>query len=230
VQAHEGLAQLGSLVGKTANEPCAVNDYLGELIDAACAGRFLAADGGVTVVPTSHPTVETVVAFTGHAVIATALSSDVVVAQQPDGFGGAVAPRFLLWLAGERGSVGSHDVLLAAKGLGEPVLPSRDDLEDHPRVQHARTLRRDVRVYADERGLVTRGIGIGGHIEVSVEVVPERRNQGIGRQLVRSALGLVAEGQTVVAEIAPGNAQSLRSFLAAGFTPIGSAVHVRPRR
>lgn len=207
-----------------------MSDHLGELIDAACAGRFPAANGGVTVVSPSHPTLETVVAFTGHAVIATALSSDVVGAQQPDGFGGAVTPRFLLWLAGEGGEVGSHDVLLAAKGLGEPVLPARDDLLDHPRVEHARTLRRGVRVYGDDRGLVTRGIGIGGHIEVSVEVAPERRNQGIGRQLVRSALGLVAEGQIVVAEVAPGNAQSLRAFLAAGFTPIGSAVHVRPRR
>jgi ribosomal protein S18 acetylase RimI-like enzyme len=207
-----------------------VKDHLGELIDAVCAGRFVAVDGGVTVVPPSHPAVETVVAFTGHAVIATALSSDVVAAQRPDGFGGAVAPRFLLWLAGERGEVGSHDVLLAAKGLGEPALPARDDLQDHPRVEHARTLRRDVRVFGDDRGLVTRGIGIGGHIEVSVEVAPERRNQGVGRQLVLSALGLIAVGQTVVAEVPPGNAQSLRAFLAAGFTPIGSAVHVRPRR
>lgn len=205
-----------------------VKDNLGAVIDAACAGRFLDADGGVTTLLPSHPTVETVVSFTGHAVIATSLAPDAVAAQPPDGFGGAVAPRFLLWLAGESGEVGSHDVLLVAMGLGDPVLPLRDDLDDHPRVRHARTLRRGVRVHGDDRGLVTVGIGIGGLVEVSVEVAPKRRNRGVGRQLVRSALGLVTDGQTVVAEVAPGNAQSLRAFLAAGFTPFGSAVHVRP--
>lgn len=182
------------------------------------------------MVPPDRTGVETVVALTGHAVIATAIDSRLIAEHGPDGFGGAVAPRFLLWLAGEGGEIGSHDVLLVAKGIGGPTLPARDDLEMHPRVKHARTLRGDVRVYGDERGLVTRGIGIGGHVEVSVEVTPDKRNQGIGRQLVRCALSLVEPGQTVVAEVAPGNAQSLRAFLVAGFTPIGSAVHVLPRR
>lgn len=207
-----------------------MNDQLGDLIESACAGRFPAVDGGVTVVAPSRPGLETVVAFTGHAVVATGIAPELIAARGADGFGGAVAPGFLLWLAGESGEVGSHDVLLVAKGLGEPTLPLRDDLEDHPRVEHAQTLRGDVRVYGDEQGIVTRGIGIGGLVEVSVEVAPAIRNRGIGRELVRCALGLVDAGQTVVAEVAPGNAQSLRAFLAAGFTPIGSAVHVRPRR
>lgn len=112
--------------------PC-VDDSLSSLIHAAAAGRFPPADGGVTVVAPSHPTVETVVAFTGHAVIATWLSSEAVAAQRPDGFGGAVRPKFLLWLAGEGGDVGSHDVLLVARGLGEPALPACDDLDGHPR-------------------------------------------------------------------------------------------------
>ena len=108
------------------------------------------------------------------------------------------------------------------------MLPLRTDLDEHPRVRHARSLRREVVVYGDERGLVTVGVGLGGLTEVSLEVVAERRNAGLGRSLLIDALGRVPRGDLVMAEVAPGNAQSLRAFLAAGFKPLGSAVHVVP--
>ena len=45
-----------------------------------------------------------------------------------------------------------------------------------------------------------------------------------GRALLHDALGLVAAGEPVLAAVAPGNAASLRAFLACGFVPIGSEV------
>lgn len=203
---------------------------LGALIEQAHGGRFPPADGSVTVLPPVRAPAATVMAFTGHAVIATAKREDEVLAQRPDGFGGAVAPEFLLWLAGPGGVVGSHDVVLVASGRGGGTLLARDDQDDHPRVRHARSLREAVVVYGDDRGIVTIGLGLGGLHELNVEVAPPQRSMGLGRELVRDALGHVPEGAVVVAEVAPGNALSLRAFLASGFTPIGSAVHLVPAR
>ena len=39
-------------------------------------------------------------------------------AQQPDGFGGALGPAFLLWLAGPGGTVGCQDAVLVGHSLG----------------------------------------------------------------------------------------------------------------
>ncbi len=201
---------------------------LGLLIEAAAGGSFPPADGQTTVVPAVGRSLETVVAFTGHAVIATALPGEVVLAWGPDGFGGAVSPKFLLALAGRTGTIGSHDVVLAATGRRRPTLPIREDLDDHPRVRHARALRDGVVAYGDDRGVVTIGTGLGGLAELSVEVDADCHKPGTGRALAGDALGLVPDGQLVIAEVAPGNARSLRAFLAAGFTPLGSAVHVVP--
>jgi L-amino acid N-acyltransferase YncA len=66
--------------------------------------------------------------------------------------------------------------------------------------------------------------------EVSVEVPAGARRAGLARSLLRDALGLVPAGEPVVAAVAPGNAASLRAFLGAGFTPIGSVQLYRPRR
>jgi GNAT superfamily N-acetyltransferase len=208
----------------------AMTHPLGALIEQAHGGRFPRVDGSVTVLPPVRAPLETVMAFTGHAVVCTAQAADVVLGRGPDGFGGAVAPRFLLWLAGPAGIVGSHDVVLVARSRGGGMLPVRRDHDDHPRVRHARSLRDDVVVHGDDRGIVTLGIGLGGLRELNVEVAPPMRNRGLGRALVGEALDLVPAGEIVVAEVAPGNALSLRAFLASGFTPVGSAVHMLPAR
>ncbi|RIQ11374.1 hypothetical protein DY240_28965 [Jiangella rhizosphaerae] len=44
------------------------------------------------------------------------------------------------------------------------------------------------------------------------------------------ALRLVPAGEPVFAAVTPGNARSLRAFLACGFTPVGSEVLLRPAR
>jgi L-amino acid N-acyltransferase YncA len=48
-----------------------------------------------------------------------------------------------------------------------------------------------------------------------------RRNSGLGRRLAVAARHLVPD-RPVWAQIAPGNAASVRAFLAAGFRPVGA--------
>lgn len=194
----------------------------------AAEGRFPPVDGGVTVLPPLHGGWECSVAFTGHAMVATARPADEVMAQGPDGFGGSMAPDFLRWLAGPAGFVGVVDVMLVARGRGRPALPVRHDLDDHPRVQYARAYRSDVVVYGDERGLVTIGAGLGGRRELSVEAATH--NQGHGTALIAEGLNLTPEGELLFAAVSPGNARSLRAFLGLGFIPIGSECLIRPVR
>jgi hypothetical protein len=48
--------------------------------------------------------------------------------------------------------------------------------------------------------------------------------RGTGRGVIRDARRPVPAGEPVFAAVAPGNARSLRAFLAAGFVPLGSEV------
>lgn len=206
----------------------AASHRLAVLVRDAAHGRFPPDDGAAEVVPpcpSGHA--EWVVSFTAHAVIATSRPADEVHAWRPDGLGRAVAPEFLLALAGDGGRVGCQDALLVARGRGGGGLPQRHDLADHPRVRLARELRTGVAVHGDERGFVTLGRGLASLPEMSVEVTGAH-GQGHGRSLIEDGLGLVAAGEVVLAQVTPGNARSLRSFLAAGFSPVGSAVSVTP--
>ncbi|SDU82319.1 hypothetical protein [Jiangella alkaliphila] len=220
---------------------------LAVLLDAA-AGRFPPVDGAVDVLPPLAGGLECATAFTGHAVVSTALpAADVLAAdglpRPPDGYGGAMAPDFLRRLAGPRGGIGELDLILVATGTGpavlegdhsgpraDTVIPRRTDFEGHDRVRRARALRQDVRVYGDERGLVTLGRGPAGRRELSIEVPGGAQGRGRGRSLLTDALALVPAGEPVFAAVTPGNARSLRAFLACGFTPVGSEVLVRPDR
>jgi GNAT superfamily N-acetyltransferase len=174
--------------------------------------------------------VEAVVAFTGHAVVATRVPLGALVSAGADGFAGATSIPVMTLLAGEGGTVDVLDALLVAVGTGGGLLPARPDLQDHPRVAYARRWRRDVRAFGDERGLVTLSGGLGGLLELSFEVDADRRGAGLGRGLLRDALALAPPGEPVLAAVAPGNAASLRALLAAGFTPLGSVQLVRPAR
>jgi len=207
-------------------------------LDAA-DGRFPPVDGGVTVLGPLPGGLECSVAFTGHAVIATSLPAAEVHRMNPDGFGASLAPDLLRGLAGPKGRIGVVDVTLAARGTGgadttgatdaAPRLSERADLEGHPRVVYARELRTRVRTFGDERGLVTLADGLGGRRELSTELhEPQNGVHGLGRSLPLDALSLVPAGEPVFAAVSPGNSRSLRAFLAAGFTPVGSEVVVRP--
>ena len=185
-----------------------------DVLHAAAGGVFPPADGQAVFLPPLPRGAAAVVSLTGRVYLATDRRVPGL-----DGFGSALQPEVLRRIAGER-EVGTLDVTLVARGRGGGALPVRTDLDDHPRVRQARALRDSVRVYGDERGLVTVAAGLAGRAEMSVEVaVP-----GTGRALIREALRLVPEGTALFAAVAPGNARSLRAFLAEGFVPLGSEV------
>jgi len=99
---------------------------------------------------------------------------------------------------------------------------------EHPRVARAMRYRTDVRVWTSEHGVLVLGRGLAGRWEVAVEVHPGAQNSGHGRALAGAARHLVPENRPVWAQIAPGNASSLRAFLAAGYQPVGSEVLLIP--
>lgn len=203
---------------------------LRDLLYDAIEGRFPPVDGGVTVLPELAPGRECSFAFTGHAVVATALPPAEVHARKPGGFGGSVLPDFLRWLAGPTGDVHVTDVTLFAHGTGGNRLPERPDLIGHPRVRFALGFRDDVRVFGDDRGVITLSRGLAGRPELSIEAAETGQGRGWGRSLLVDALSLVPDGEPVFAAVSPGNARSLRMFLGLGFTPIGSETVILPVR
>jgi hypothetical protein len=206
---------------------------LADLYAEVLAGRFPPADGRFTLVPPDRTTGQhAVLCFTGHAVIATNWLRHDVAALGVDGIGGAHHPDVLRALAGADGWIGVLDAVLVASGRGEggTSLRWRDDLDDHPRVRYAAAGRRDVRVLADDRGLVTVGRGLGGRTELGVQLLVEEHGSGLGRALVADALAELPAGEALWASCSPGNARSLRALLAVGFVVVGSEVLVRPTR
>ena len=80
-------------------------------------------------------------------------------------------------------------------------------------------------VLGDEQGLVTLGTGLVGRLELSVELLAAATpGTGAGRRLIEAGLAWVPAGAPVWAQVAPGNAASMRAFLHAGFVPIGAEV------
>lgn len=196
-------------------------------LDAA-AGRFPPVDGAVTYFPPVGHDLEAVVCFTGHAFICSRLSEDELSTAGPDGFGAAHDPEVLTEMTGTDGTCGVIDCTLVGRGVGGgSSLPEREDLDAHHRVEYAQALRSGVRVFGDDRGLITLSQGLAGRPELSVEAAPARHGTGAGRQLIREGLRMVGAGDPVFAAVSPGNARSLRAFLAVGFAPIGSEVVIR---
>jgi hypothetical protein len=93
---------------------------------------------------------------------------------------------------------------------------------EHPRVSRARRYRDEITVWVGNGAVVVIGRGIAGRWEVAVEVEPALRGKGIGRAAACAARHLVPDGQPLWAQVAPGNAASVRAFLAAGFVPVGA--------
>ena len=205
---------------------------LAAILDEAASGRFPPADGAVDVLPADGHGTRAVVAFTGHAFVLADVDSTEVEGRMPDGqgggFGGALHPDVLAWLAGPDREIGSIDVVLAARGVGSAAAPATrldDMLAEHSRVQRAMRHRRDVEVVFEPDGVVILGRGLVGRRELSVELFePAAPSSGAGRRLIAAGLAAVPAGEWCWAQVAPGNARSLRAFLACGFTPIASEV------
>ncbi|MEU6283620.1 GNAT family N-acetyltransferase [Streptomyces sp. NPDC047028] len=203
---------------------------LRDILDGAARGVFPPADGTTTVVPQPSPRDAGVLALTAHSVVFTDEDPEWVretldaVAGECDALAAPMNARFLAAVMERTGRrTDTIDVLLVAPPLpagdGGPALREIGD-PGHPRVVAARERRDDVRVWAADGGLLVLGRGVAGRLEVAVEVDEGVRHRGLGRALVTAARRLA--GEPVWAQVAAGNARSLRAFQAAGYRPVGS--------
>ena len=171
-----------------------------------------------------------IVAFTSHHVIAGDVDPE-MVERKLDPLDPAAPMRapFVTWYA-EQLDVrpGSMRVVLVAKGTGSgtTTLQKRDDLYGHVGVAARLVNRENVELYSDQYGqsVLVLGDGLAGRRELSVQVPASQRRAGTGRQLVRSAIALTPSGTPLFAQVAAGNAASLRAFYNAGFRPVGAEV------
>jgi hypothetical protein len=207
---------------------------LARYLHDAAHGVFPAADGVVEVVPSTGGRCDAIVAFTGHFVLAADIDAAEVAARMPAGeFSVPLSPASVSWVAAELDlQPSTHDALLVAmgRGTGAPQWLRRADDLAHPRVDRASRYRDIDSVWTtdDDTGVVILGRGLCDRWEIGYEIAPGSRGAGVGRRLVAAARGLVAEGEPLWAQVAPGNAASLRSTLAAGFVPVAAEVLFAP--
>jgi hypothetical protein len=200
------------------------------ILERAAGESFPAADGGAEVMAPDEAGTRAVVAFAGHAYVLADLEPAELEALGADGYGGASKQDVLRAVARPDREIGSLDVVLVTTGGGGDRLERRRDLDHHPRVQRAAHHRRDVEVYGDEIGIVIIGRGLVGRRELSVELLdPAAGGRGEGRRLIRAGLAALPPGEWCWAQVAPGNAASLRAFLACGFVPVCSEVLITRR-
>lgn len=170
--------------------------------------------------------------FPGYVVVAADVDRSWLDSRMPVGdLGAPLSPPFLLALEERlRLAAGSIDaVVLASPLAGDPpvdLTPIEDST--HPRVVRARRFRTEVRAWTCGPSVLVVGKGLGGRWEAAIEVDSSARNRGLGRLLGRAARHLVPDGRPVWAQVAPGNAASLRAFLAAGYSPVGAEVLLTP--
>jgi GNAT superfamily N-acetyltransferase len=201
-------------------------DSLSAVLAAAAGGRYPPPDGAVTIVPQPSARDAGVIGFTAHAVVFTDADPGWVRGQLPAGdLAAPLTPAFLQSLCQRTGRhAHSIDMVCVAAPLPGPppagLVPHRD--RAHPRIARALRYRDDVRCWRADGGVVVLGRGIGGRWEASVEVDAGRRGHGLGRELALAARRLVPGRAPVWAQIAPGNAASVRVFLAAGYRPVAA--------
>jgi GNAT superfamily N-acetyltransferase len=201
---------------------------LGGMLDGAAAGRFPPPDGEVTVLGQPSPRDAGVIAFTAHNVVFADVTAAWVRDRLPAGDVAApLSPAFLCTLAGRLGRrIGSVDVLAVAPAAAGPPDMSLALLggSDHPRVRRALRFRDGLSIWAGDGAVVMIGRGVADRWELAVEVEPDCQGRGVGRAAIAAARHLVPDGESLWAQIAPGNAASVRAFLAAGFQPVGAEV------
>jgi GNAT superfamily N-acetyltransferase len=212
----------------------ATEALLGKLLTDAASGRFPPADGGVTVIPQPSERDAGVLGFTAHAVIFTDADPDWVRGQLPPGdLAAPLNAAFLHALAtATNRRVGSLDLLCVAESLDgrAPIELTARPATTHSRVLRALNYRDEVQSWRADGGIVLLGRGVAGRLEAAIEVDEGRRGQGLGRLLAVAARHLAPPRTDVWAQIAPGNAASVRAFLAAGFVPVGAEVLLAARQ
>lgn len=172
-----------------------------------------------------------VFAFTAHFFVAADIDREAARARLAgQGFSGPLSVSFLDWLSREVDRAPTtHDVVFA--GHGDPSGPpselvQTDEFSDHPRVQRAIEHRTDTHVFtdSDRRGVLIVGRGVCGRWEAAFEVDEDSRGKGIGRRLIAAACSQIPAGAPLFIQVAPGNVASVRSVIAAGYSPIGAEV------
>ncbi|GAA2513148.1 GNAT family N-acetyltransferase [Streptomyces longisporus] len=210
-------------------------ETLRDILDAAARGVFPPADGRTTVVPQACDRDAGVLSFTAHSVVFTDEDPrwvyDTLAAASCDALAATMNPLFLAAFIERTGRTSETiDAMLVGSPLpGRPPL-ALTEIEDgdHPRIVYARRRRDDVRAWETDGGVLVLGRGIAGRLEVSVEVDEGVRHRGLGRALVTAARQLAAE--PLWAQVAPGNARSMRTFQAAGYRPVGAEALFIARR
>ncbi len=195
-------------------------------------GVFPAPDLTTSVVPAPSARDTCVIGLTGHLVVAADVTPE-WIAEHLDltDLAAPLNPPFLYALEQFTGrEVNGIDAMLLAPAIADEaeraelvagLTPFTD--ESHPRIRRARRYRDEVRAYTTSTGgLVLTGLGLAGRQEVALEVAEGSRGRGVGRHLAQAARALVPAGTHIWAQVTPGNAASLRMFLAAGYVPVGS--------
>jgi GNAT superfamily N-acetyltransferase len=201
---------------------------LADVVARIEAGEWLPTESWYLTAPRPGPRTAAVVAFPGVSVIAADVDPAWVAAQLPEeDLSAPLNPPFLRALEDKLARrVNNIDIVMTAARLpGPPPLTLRKLTgSDHPRVRRAHRYRDEVRVWETEsgRGVLILGRGLAGRWEIAIEVVPQARGRGVGRTLALAARHLVPEERPLWAQIAPGNAASVRAFLAAGYDPVGA--------
>jgi GNAT superfamily N-acetyltransferase len=201
-------------------------DGLAALLAEVARGVYPPPDGSVTVLPQPSPRDAGVLAFTAHAVVFADVDAAWVTGQLPPGdLAAPMSPPFLVSLCAKLGRrVHTIDMLCVAAPLSGPpaVALTPVTASTHPRVSRAWRYRDQVRAWEADGGVVILGAGVAGRWEVAVEVSPQARGRGLGRELAAAARHLVPPDAPLWAQVSPGNAASVRAFLAAGYRPVGA--------
>lgn len=188
-------------------------------------GVFPPTDLGITLVDQPSERDAAVLATTAHVIVAAEVDQQWLSEHLPPcDPGAAFNPPFLRSLELRLGRrVNNIDVMTLATALQGPPDLALKPVEDqiHPRVRRALRHRRNVRVWTCEGGVIAVGEGLAGRWEVGLEVDEACRGMGLGRAMAKAARHLVPEDRPIWAQVAPGNAASLRAFLAAGFVLVG---------
>ncbi|AOP48356.1 GNAT family N-acetyltransferase [Streptomyces lydicus] len=210
-----------------------MNSPLGKVLAAAARGSFPPPDGSVTVLPQPSARDVGVLAFTCHAVVFADVEPSWVRERIPPGdLAGPLAPPFLTALGALTGREANNvDMVTVAESLpGPPPLQLVETVDrGHPRVVRALRHRDEVRAWTTpDGGTLVIGRGVAGRWEMSFEVPDSGQGRGLGRGLARAARHLIPADEVLWAQVAPGNARSVRAVLAAGFLPVGAEVLMVP--